>query len=120
MEELEGSLLEMRDVLTDREQEVVSWTVQGMTNKEIAIQFGISEKTVKTHLQNAFRKLNAVDASSFCAFPVPRPLRPPCRRPAPSVGIAERELPDASAHWRGAPLGPSPVAMANPAATVTT
>jgi DNA-binding NarL/FixJ family response regulator len=58
VDELEGCPSELRDVLSNREQEVVIWAVQGMTNKEIAAQLGISAKTVKTHLQNVFRKLN--------------------------------------------------------------
>jgi DNA-binding CsgD family transcriptional regulator len=47
----------MRANLTDREQEIVNWVMQGMTNKEIATKLGISEKTVKTHLGNIFSKL---------------------------------------------------------------
>jgi DNA-binding NarL/FixJ family response regulator len=58
VDELQGSAWKLRDVLSDREQEVVIWAVQGMTNKEIAAQLGISAKTVKTHLQHVFRKLN--------------------------------------------------------------
>ncbi|MBI3779665.1 MAG: response regulator transcription factor [candidate division NC10 bacterium] len=50
-------LTEMRENLTDREQEVVEWVIQGRTNKEIAAQLGISDKTVKTHLSNVFNKL---------------------------------------------------------------
>jgi DNA-binding NarL/FixJ family response regulator len=57
VEELQGAPSELAEVLSDREHEVVMWAVQGMTNKEIATQLGISEKTVKTHLQNVFRKL---------------------------------------------------------------
>jgi DNA-binding NarL/FixJ family response regulator len=57
IDELQGPLSRMREVLTDREQEVVLWAMQGMTNKEIAAQLGVSAKTVKTHLQNVFRKL---------------------------------------------------------------
>ncbi|MDE2059481.1 MAG: response regulator transcription factor [candidate division NC10 bacterium] len=51
------SLSEMREALTDREQEIVKWVMQGMTNKEIAAQLGISDNTVKTHLGNIFGKL---------------------------------------------------------------
>jgi DNA-binding NarL/FixJ family response regulator len=58
MDEWEGSVSEMWGPLTDREQEVIIWAVQGMTNQEIGIRLGISAKTVKTHLQNVFRKLN--------------------------------------------------------------
>jgi len=54
---LHGSPPDGRETLTDREQEVVRWVIQGMTNKEIASQLAISEKTVKTHLSNIFSKL---------------------------------------------------------------
>ena len=55
--ELQGPPLELRETLTDRERETVKWVMQGMMNKEIATQLGISEKTVKAHLRNIFRKL---------------------------------------------------------------
>ncbi|HSF34370.1 MAG TPA: response regulator transcription factor [Candidatus Tectomicrobia bacterium] len=58
VEELQGSAWQLGDVLSKREQEVVIWAMQGMTNKEIGGQLGISAKTVKTHLQHVFRKLN--------------------------------------------------------------
>lgn len=52
-----ASFQEMQDTLTDREQEIVKWVIQGRTNKEIASGLGISDKTVKTHLSNIFGKL---------------------------------------------------------------
>jgi two-component system, NarL family, response regulator YdfI len=55
--ELQGLPLELREALTDREREIVNWVMEGMLNKEIATQLGISEKTVKAHLRNIFRKL---------------------------------------------------------------
>jgi DNA-binding NarL/FixJ family response regulator len=55
--ELQGLPLELRETLTDREREIVNGVMQGMLNKEIATQLGISEKTVKAHLRNIFRKL---------------------------------------------------------------
>ena len=58
VDELERSPSKLLDVLSDREHEVVIWAAHGMTNNEIATQLGISAKTVKTHLQNVFRKLN--------------------------------------------------------------
>ena len=48
---------ETQGTLTEREQEIVKWVVQGKTNKEIATQLGISAKTVQTHLSNVFNKL---------------------------------------------------------------
>ncbi|MBL1379320.1 LuxR C-terminal-related transcriptional regulator [Zobellella iuensis] len=43
--------------LTDREQEILRWVARGMTNKEIAKQLGISDLTVKSHLQHIYAKL---------------------------------------------------------------
>lgn len=56
-QEMNLSLSEMQGALTVREQEVVRWVIQGMTNKEIAARLGISDKTVKTHVSNIFSKL---------------------------------------------------------------
>jgi DNA-binding NarL/FixJ family response regulator len=85
IDELQGPLSRMREVLTDREQEVVAWAVQGMTNKEIAAQLGVSAKTVKTHLQNVFRKLKVsrrvqlspLSPSLTSSAPRAAPQRPP-------------------------------------------
>jgi DNA-binding NarL/FixJ family response regulator len=49
---------ETKEGLTPREQEVLSHLATGCTNKEIAQDLFISEKTVKTHLASIFRKLN--------------------------------------------------------------
>jgi DNA-binding NarL/FixJ family response regulator len=67
--ELQGLPLEQQETLTDREREVVTWVMQGRTNKEIATQLAISEKTVKTHLRNIFPKLKVSRrAQLFCAL----------------------------------------------------
>ena len=57
MQEKNLPLSDMQEALTDREHEIVKWVIQGMTNKEIATRLGISDKTVKTHLNNIFNKL---------------------------------------------------------------
>jgi DNA-binding NarL/FixJ family response regulator len=43
--------------LTEREREIVNLLRVGSSNKEIASQLNISDKTVKTHLQHIFGKL---------------------------------------------------------------
>jgi two-component system nitrate/nitrite response regulator NarL len=45
--------------LSDREVEVLASLVAGNANKEIAIQTGLSESTVKVHLRNILRKIGA-------------------------------------------------------------
>ena len=47
--------------LTARELEVLRVVAQGMSNKEIAAQLVLSEKTVKNHLSNIFVKLRVND-----------------------------------------------------------
>jgi DNA-binding NarL/FixJ family response regulator len=46
------------DELHNRELEVLKLAAKGMTNKEIAQELKISERTVQTHFINIFRKLN--------------------------------------------------------------
>ena len=50
-----------REALSEREREVLTLLAQGMANKEIARQLGISEKTVKAHLTSVFRQLGVTD-----------------------------------------------------------
>jgi DNA-binding NarL/FixJ family response regulator len=47
-----------RDQLTPREREVLGLVVDGQTNREIAFNLDISEKTVEKHLHNVFKKLD--------------------------------------------------------------
>jgi len=48
----------MSGILRGRELEVLKLAAKGMTNKEIAEELFISERTVQTHFANAFHKLN--------------------------------------------------------------
>jgi two-component system, NarL family, nitrate/nitrite response regulator NarL len=50
--------------LTRRELEVLSLLSSGLTNKEIARTIGLSPETVKDHLENLYRKLDAQDRMS--------------------------------------------------------
>ncbi|MGL5470143.1 MAG: LuxR family transcriptional regulator VpsT, partial [Shewanella sp.] len=45
--------------LTKREQQIIKLLGSGASNIEIADQLFVSENTVKTHLHNVFKKINA-------------------------------------------------------------
>jgi two-component system response regulator DegU len=45
--------------LTPRETEILKYIAQGLLNKQIATQLGISEQTIKNHVTSILRKLNA-------------------------------------------------------------
>lgn len=51
------SLSATQTLLTEREKEIIRCVSSGMTNKEVGHALGISDKTVKTHLQHVFGKL---------------------------------------------------------------
>ena len=45
--------------LTSRETEILNYMARGYLNKQIAIELGISEQTIKNHVTSILRKLNA-------------------------------------------------------------
>jgi two-component system response regulator DegU len=45
--------------LTPREMEILKYIGQGLLNKQIALELGISEQTIKNHVTSILRKLNA-------------------------------------------------------------
>lgn len=55
-------------LLTGREREVLSLLAKGMTNKDIAQSLFLSEKTVKNHLNNVFKKIDVVDRTNAALF----------------------------------------------------
>lgn len=50
---------ERMELLTTREREVMDLVVEGMQNKDMAAQLGISIKTIEVHRANAMEKMNA-------------------------------------------------------------
>jgi DNA-binding NarL/FixJ family response regulator len=51
-------------VLSRRELEVLALVAEGLPNKQIARALGITERTVKVHLGNAFRRIGVRDRTS--------------------------------------------------------
>lgn len=58
------------DSLTKREQEVLIQVANGMFNKEIAILLNISERTVKNHISNIFKKIDVSDRTQAAVFAI--------------------------------------------------
>lgn len=63
--------------LTAREREILSVLSSGGTNRHIATTLSISEKTVKTHLNNIFRKLNVTRRLQAVLYAIRLGLRAP-------------------------------------------
>ena len=56
--------------LTYREVEVLKLIGRGMNNQEIAQELFLSEKTVKNHLTNIFRKISVVDRTQAVLYAI--------------------------------------------------
>ena len=54
--------------LTPREREVLLWICRGKTYAEAALILGISFSSIKTHLDVARYKINAVNLAHACAL----------------------------------------------------
>ena len=73
---LNSKLLEMDsdkvklDLLTRREFEVLKLLTEGMFNKEIAMKLNISERTVKNHVSNIFKKIEVTDRTQAAVFAI--------------------------------------------------
>ena len=56
------------DLLSAQERRVVALVAEGKTNKEIGVEMGLSDKTVKNYLSNAMEKLNLTRRARAAAF----------------------------------------------------
>ena len=53
-----------KSILTKREKEVFLLLVKNKSTKDIALELGISEKTVRNHISNVMQKLGVKGRSS--------------------------------------------------------
>ncbi len=58
------------DGLTTRERDVLALIAEGRSNKRIALELGISEKTVKTHVGHVLAKLDVTDRTQAAVLAV--------------------------------------------------
>jgi DNA-binding NarL/FixJ family response regulator len=56
--------------LTPRESQVLGLIAKGQTNRQIARALGVSEKTVKTHVTNLLRRIDAADRTQAALWAV--------------------------------------------------
>src|SRR6201998_1748730 len=66
----------LRDVLiqkglSNREAEVAELVTKGMSNKEVANQLFVTEKTVKFHLTNIYKKMNVKSRAQLIVWCLP-------------------------------------------------
>lgn len=66
----------LKDVLTqkglsNREAEVAELVTKGLSNKEVANQLFVTEKTVKFHLTNIYKKMNVKSRSQLIVWCMP-------------------------------------------------
>ena len=62
------------DLLSVREREIAMLVAQGLSNKEIAIELGISPWTVSAHLRRVFTKLDISRRIELCLLLMPAPF----------------------------------------------
>jgi DNA-binding NarL/FixJ family response regulator len=58
------------DRLTKREREVLELIGRGLPNKRIALELGVAEKTVKTHVSHVLAKLGVTDRTQAAVIAV--------------------------------------------------
>jgi len=56
--------------LTEREVQVLQEIARGRSNKEIALELGVADKTVKTHVSNILQKLRLADRTQAALYAV--------------------------------------------------
>jgi len=69
-EEKSSAAINFDDSLTKREIEVLKLLAEGLFNKEIAYTLAISEKTVKNHVSNIFKKINVSDRTQAAVYAI--------------------------------------------------
>ena len=65
---------EVEENLTKREIEVLKLVAVGKINREIAVELDISERTVKNHISNLFKKINVSDRTQAAVYAIKNDL----------------------------------------------
>ena len=62
--------LEIREVLTPREREVLQLVAEGLATKQIAGRLGVSSKTIETHRHQIMERLNIHSVAELTKFAI--------------------------------------------------
>ena len=73
----DGDRRQRHELLTPREREVLALIARGRANKAIALDLGVAEKTVKTHVGNVLGKLGLSDRTQAALYAVREGLTEP-------------------------------------------
>jgi len=65
-----NSKLIARDLDAERLEQLSKLVAVGMFNKEIGVELGISERTVKNHLSSIFKKIDSSDRTQAAVFAI--------------------------------------------------
>lgn len=61
----------LKEGLSNRETEVAELVTQGLSNKEVANRLFVTEKTVKFHLTNIYKKMNVKSRAQLIVWCLP-------------------------------------------------
>ena len=61
----------IKEGLSNRESEVAELVTQGLSNKEVATRLFVTEKTVKFHLTNIYKKMNVKSRAQLIVWCLP-------------------------------------------------
>jgi len=64
-----------RSVLTRREQEVAALVARGLTNRQVAEQLLVAQRTIETHLEHIFAKLGVQTRAELAAWAAREEMR---------------------------------------------
>lgn len=92
----------LRDVLiqnglSNREAEVAELVTKGLSNKEVANQLFVTEKTVKFHLTNIYKKMNVKSRAQLIVWCLPHIgfIEKDERQPGMEAALKAQALPTA-------------------------
>ena len=74
---LRGPRPQSLEALTEREREVLALVARGMSNKEVARQLSLSERTARSHVSNILTKLNLSSRTQAALWAIREGLAPP-------------------------------------------